>query len=143
MAITFKFFHDSALTQEITALNPLTALQDTAGGIGPVNKIIYLGSTASGVKAQATSSPGTDPIVVSIADSAPASGSPASEIRLALTAGGLDTATPGASLTLSTSILSGAANAIPIYTRRVSAIAVAGAYTDLSIKTNSLTETPV
>lgn len=143
MAITFKFFHDAALTQEINSGNPLTATQDASGGIGAVDKTIYLGSTASGTKAQAESDPGVDPIVISISDSAPAGGAPASEIKLALSAGGLGSAVGGASLTLSRTILSGVSNAVPIYTRRASAITVSGSYSDLTPMTNSLTESPV
>lgn len=143
MAVSFKFYHDSALTSEITALAPLTATQDTAGILGAVDKTIYLGSTLTGNKAQANSSPGVDAIVISIADSDALTGAPASEFKLALSSGGLDTATAGASLTLSTSITSGVANAVPIYTRRDSALAVAGSYTDVSLTTQTLLETPV
>lgn len=143
MAVSFKFYHDSGLTSEITSGNPLTATQDTAGVLGAVDKTIYLGSTLAGNKVQANSAPGTDPIVVSISDADAGTGAPATEFKLALTAGGLDTATAGASLTLSTSITSGVANAVPIYTRRDSALAAAGSYTDLTLTTNTLLETPV
>jgi len=143
MAISFKFYHDSALTQEITVGNPLTATQDTAGLAGPVDKTIYLGSTLTGNKAQANSDPGVDAIVVSIVDADAGTGAPASEFKLALSSGGLASATAGAALTLSTSITSGVANAVPIYTRRDSALAVAGAYTDISLATQTLIETPV
>ena len=140
MVITFKFFHDLAMTQEITSLNPLTATQDTSGATGPVDKTIYFGSVASGNKAQASSDPGTDPIVISVVDAASGSGAPATEFRLSLSAiTGAET--PGAALTLSATINSG--TAVPIYTRRESALGVAGTYTDISLKTNSLDETPV
>lgn len=143
MTTSFKLYHDSALTQEITALNPLTATQETSGLLGPVDKTIYFGSTNSANKIQAVSNPGVDAIVLSIVDSATGSGSPATEFKLALTSGGLATATAGAALTLSATINGGVANAVPIYTRRASAIAVAGTYTDLSLNTNSLIETPI
>jgi len=143
MATSFKFYHDSALTQEITALNPLTATQDTAGILGAVDKTIYLGSTLTGNKAEANSDPGVDAIVVSIVDANAGTGAPATEFKLALSSGGLTSATAGAALTLSASITSGVANAVPIYTRRDSALAVAGSYTDISIETNELLEGPV
>lgn len=143
MAISFKFYHDAALTSEITALAPLTATQDTAGLLAAVDKTIYLGSTVTGNKAQVQSNPGVTAIEVSIADADPATGAPASEFKLALTAGGLDTATAGAALTLSTSITSGVANAVPIFTRRDSVLAAAGSYTDISLTTQILIETPV
>jgi hypothetical protein len=143
MTTSFKFYHDAALTQEITALDPLTATQDTAGVLGAVDKTIYLGSTLTGNKAEANSNPGVDAIVVSIADADVPTGAPASEFKLALTSGGLATAVAGDPLTLSTSITSGVANAVPIYTRRDSALAVAGSYTDVSLTTQTLLETPV
>jgi hypothetical protein len=143
MAISFKFYHDSSLTQEITALNPLTATQDTAGVLGAVDKTIYFGSPLSGNQAEATSDPGVDAVVVSVVDANSGTGAPATEFKLALSSGGLATATAGAALTLSATILSGAANCVPIYTRRDSALAVAGSYTDITLETNNLTETPV
>lgn len=143
MTITYKFFHDSSLTQEITALDPLTATQETSGALGPVDKTVYLGSVASGNKAEASSDPGVDPIVVSVVDTASGSGAPASEIKLALSSGGLSTAVAGAALTLATEILSGVGNAVPIYVRRASALTVPGAYTDIQLQTNNLNEGPV
>jgi hypothetical protein len=143
MAISFKFYHDSALTSEITSGNPLTATQDTAGILGPVDKTIYLGSTLTGNEVQAESDPGVDAIVVSIVDADAGTGAPATEFKLALSSGGLASAIAGDPLTLSTSITSGVANAVPIYTRRDSALAVAGAYTDISLSTQTLIETPV
>ena len=143
MTISFQFFHDAALSQEITALNPLTATQDTAGLLGAVDKTIYLGSPLTGNKAQVEANPGVTAIAVSIVDADAGTGAPATEFKLALSAGGLDTATAGAALTLSTSITSGAATAVPIYTRRESVLAVAGAYTDISLTTQTLLETPV
>lgn len=143
MATSFKFYHDSALTTEITALAPLTADQDTAGVAGAVDKTIYLGSTLTGNKAQVQSAPGVTAIEVSIVDADAGTGAPASEFKLALSAVGLGTAVAGAALTLPVTINSGVANAVPIYTRRDSALAVAGNYTDISLTTQTLVETPV
>lgn len=143
MTISFKFYHDASLTQEITVGNPLTATQDTAGILGPVDKTVYLGSTLTGNKAQVAADPGVTAIVVSIADADAGTGAPATEFKLALSAGGLDTAVAGDPLTLSTSITSGVASAVPIYTRRDSALTVAGSYTDISLTTQTLLETPV
>lgn len=142
MAISFKFYHDSALTSEITGGNPLTATQDTAGVLGAVDKIVYLGSTLTGNKVEVNADPGVAPISVSISDADAGTGAPATEFKLALSSGGLDTATAGAALELSTSITSGVANAVPIYTRRDSVLAVAGSYTDLTLTTQTLLETP-
>jgi hypothetical protein len=143
MAISLKFYHDSALTSEITALNPLTATADVAGGLPAVDKTIYLGSTVTGNKFQASSDPGTDPIIVDIVDANAGTGAPDTQFKLALSSGGLASATAGASLTLSHTILSGVANAVPVYTRRTSALTTSGSYTDITLETNTVIETPV
>jgi hypothetical protein len=143
MAVSFKFYHDSALTSEITSGNPLTAIQDAAGLLGAVDKIIYFGSTISANQIQAASDPGTDAIVVSIADANAGTGSPAAEFKLALSSGGLAGATAGASLSLSHTVPGGVANAVPIHTRRDSALTVAGTYTDLTLTTVNLEESTI
>lgn len=141
MAISLKFYHDSALTQEITSGNPLTATQDTAGALSAVDKTIYLGSIVNANKFQDNTDPGVAAIVVSIADAG--TGAPASEFKLALSSGGLATATAGAALTLSTTINGGTANAVPIYTRRDSVLVAAGSYTNITLVTQTLIEAPV
>lgn len=140
MPLSFNFYHDSALTEPITTGNPLTALQDAAGGLGPVDKVIYLGSTLTGNQLQAVSDPGTDPVEIVVVDSDAGSGAPATEIRLALSSGGLDSATPGAALALSHTLLSGVGNAVPIHVRRTSAVGTPGVYTDITLETNSVDE---
>lgn len=143
MATSFKFYHDSALTSEITSGNPLTATQVTSGALPYVDKTIYFGSTATGMKAQVTSDPGVTAIAVSISDADGGTGSPSTEIKLASSPAGLAGATAGAALTLTTQVLSGVSNAVPISVRRASVLTVAGAYTDLTLVTQDLTETPV
>lgn len=143
MAITFAFYHDAALTQIIDGSNPLTATQDTVGALGAVDKTIYLGSTTVGNKLQVTTDPGVDPVVIDIADSGAGTGAPDTEFKLALSSGGLASATAGASLSLSHTLTSGVANAIPIYTRRTSALIVVGAYSDISLQIANPYETPV
>ena len=143
MTISFKFYHDAALTSEITSGNPLTATQETSGALGAVDKTIYFGSTVTGNQAEASSDPGVDAITVSIVDADAGTGAPATEFKLALSAGALDSATAGAALSLPVTVESGVANAVPIYTRRTSALAAAGVYADVSLQTNNLDETPV
>lgn|SRR5574340_375026 len=143
MATSFKFYHDAALTQEITSGNPLTATQDTANALAAVDKTIYLGSTNAANKIQAVSNPGVDAISVGIVDADAGTGAPATEFKLALTSGGLATATAGAALNLSATITGGVANAVPIYTRRDSVLGTPGVYTDLTLETNSVIESPI
>lgn len=142
MAISFRAYHDSALTQEITSANPLTGTH-LVGATDPVDKVIYIGSTATDMKLQTDASPGVNPVVVSVYDSASGSGAPTTEFKLALSSGGLAGATAGASLNLSHTLLSGVANAVPVHVRRTSALNVAGGYTDVSLRVTGVTESPV
>lgn len=141
MAITFGFFHDSALTEPVTALNPIATTQ-IAGGSAPADDIIYFGAPDTGTVAQVAADPGVTEIIVSIVDADAGTGAPASEIKLALSSVGLDSATGGAALTLTTSVDSGVANAVPIHLRRVSALTTAGVYSDISLTAQELQETP-
>lgn len=140
--ITWRGFHDAALTQEITSGNPLVATH-VVGATDPVDDIIYLGSNAATMKLQKSVNPGTDPVVLSVVDAASGSGSPATEFKLSLSNGGLSGATAGASLSLSHTLLSGVANAVPIHVRRTSALNVAGGYADVSMQMLAVTESPV
>ena len=137
MAITFKFYSDAALTTLVTV--PLTFSQ-TEPTPTPEDKLIYFGSVASGKTIEATSDPGVDQIAVSTVDSASGSRSPATDVKLSLTLGGLATATAGAPLNLGTQVLSGTANAKSIYIRVLDSTGVVGTNTDLSLQTNNVTE---
>lgn len=143
MTITFAFFHDSALTQQIDASNKLTATQDAAGGLGPVDKIIYFGSTNSANKVQVVADPGITPITVIVSDADAGTGAPAIEVKLALSSGGLDSAVAGAALELSHTINGGVLNAVPIHVRRTSALATTGVYTDITLAAQELQESAI
>lgn len=65
------------------------------------------------------------------------------EVALALTPGGLGSATPGAALPLGTEILSGAANAVEVHARIANAVDVIGQAEELRLATNLLVELPV
>jgi hypothetical protein len=140
MAITFKFYHDAALTQEVTALNPIAATQDTANSLGPVDVQLWFGSVTASVKVQATSDPGVDQISITPTDSAGGSGEPATALKLATSQAGLTGATAGAALSAGVTINSGTSNAFAFWVRIDDATAAVGAYTDLSLDTNDLTE---
>ena len=69
-----------------------------------------------------------------------------SEITLALTAGALDTNTPGAALSLGTSISSGTANAVTLHIRIENAVTTVSNNTgdpELAVNINSVTESAV
>lgn len=137
MAITLAWYSDSGLTA------PLASLQVTQAddGTSPaVDRVVYLGSTAAGKQFQAASDPGVDDVVVSIADSAAASGVEAEHIKLALSSGGLDTAVAGDPLTIGTEILSGVVNAVAVHVRVDTPALASGTYTDIELRTNTLIE---
>jgi len=137
MSVTFKPYHDAALTSEITAGNPLTFSQASDGSTGPVIKAIYIGSTESSKKIEKT---GGGQIVLSIVDAAPSSGHPATEVKLALSISGLSSAVGGASLNLGTQLTSGVANALPVYLQVEDTTATVGTSTELSLQTSNVTE---
>lgn len=141
MAISLIFYSDAALTVPITP--PLNAPQADDGSTGPLDFVLYLGSATAGKKFQAASNPGIDDIVLSVVDSAPGTGHPASEVKLAATLGGLDVATGGAPLDLGPQILSGAANAVPVFVRINDTTGVVATSTELSLQTNNVTESNV
>jgi hypothetical protein len=59
------------------------------GVITPHQRRFYLGNADGGYIFQAASDPGVDPITLSVVDAVPASGQPASAIKLATTQAGL------------------------------------------------------
>lgn len=141
MAITFDFFTDTGLTSP--AATPLLISHNTDFSDNPQDFQFFLGSATAGLKIQATSNPGIDNIVISAADTSPASGHETTEIKLATTQGGLTAATPGASLTVGTTVNSGAASDFEFWMRVTNAVAVVGTSSELSITTNNLTETVI
>lgn len=141
MPISLKFFKDAALTQPLTG--PLQVSQNADGSTPPVDNVLYLGSTTAGRKFQADSNPGVDPISISVVDASPGSGHEASEVKLASTLAGLDSATPGAALNVGTQILSGVANAVPVYVRVDDATGTVGTATELSLDSNTIVESDV
>ncbi len=137
MAITLGFHSDSGLTDPLASLN-VTQADD--GSAPAVDRVVYLGSTAAGKLFQAASDPGVDDIVVSIADSGAGSGVEAAHVKLALSAGGLDTAVAGDPLPIGAGLLSGSASAVAIHVRVDTPAMASGTYTDIGLATNTLIE---
>jgi hypothetical protein len=141
MALSFKFYTDAALTTPLTS--NLVATQNVDGSSDPVVHTIYLGSTTTSRQLQANSNPGVDQITVSLVDSAPTTGHPTTDVKLALTENGLATATAGAALDLGVQILSGTVNAKAIWIELDDSTLTLGTSTELSITSNALRETAV
>ncbi len=137
MSNSLLFYQDAGLT---VSLSRIDALQASDGNAVAVDRVIYLGSTVSGKKFQDAVDPGAEPIVLSVVDSLTGLQVPSNTLRLALSGGGLDAATPGAAINLGTELLSGTGNALPVHVR-VDAIAIAaGAYDNLSLVTSDTME---
>lgn len=139
--MSFGFYSDPDLLVPFSG--PLTAVQNADGSSAPVDfGPLYVGIPDSEptTSAQATSNPGVDDIVLSIVDSAAGSGHESSEVKLAESSAGLDTATAGAPLNFGTEILKGAANKKTVYARVDDATGVVGTETELSLQFNDVTE---
>jgi hypothetical protein len=137
MAITFKFFSDAGLTTPLAA--PLFVTQNSSSPTA-VDSVIYFGSATAGRIAQAASDPGVDELTVSIVDANSGTGSPATDVKLALSSGGLAGATGGAALDIGTEIESGTAGAVEIHVRILDSTHAVALNTDLSLAVNSLAE---
>lgn len=139
---TFQYYTDANLTTP--KVGALAVSEAFDGSTGPIDTVLYLGSTNSGRVLQAASNPGTDQVTVTVTDSASGSGQPAGIVKLATTQGGLAAATPGASLNLGATINGGVAGAKAIWVRIDITLpggnATLGTYTDLSLVTNNLQE---
>lgn len=132
----FKLYTNAALTVEF--VGPLTSTQNSDGSTGRQDFQFWLGSTVAGKTLQADSNPGVDQIALSVLDAAASTGHAATEIKLALTQAGLDSAVGGASLNLGTTITSLVANAKTFWVAWTDATGVVGTSTELSITTNLL-----
>lgn len=136
---SFKLYLDAAQTVEFTG--PLQVVHNSDLSDNPQDFQFFLGSNTAGVQVEANSNPGIDNISISVADSAPGADHEATEILLSTTQIGLDSATPGAALSVGTSILSESANNFEFWLRVVNAVTDIGVSTELSISTNVLVET--
>ncbi len=138
MAATFDFFTDTALTS--AAPSPIQISHNSDFSDNPQDLQFFLGSLGSSLKIEANSNPGVDNIVISVVDSDPGNNHEDTEIKLATTQGGLTAATPGASLTVGTEVLSGDANDFEFWVRVTNAVSTVGTITELSFVTNTLKE---
>jgi len=134
---TFAWYSDAGLTA------PLSRADFTRGSTAaPVDKLVYFGSTATAKKLQNSITPGTDPLQVTVADAA-GGGVAVADVKLALSSPGLDSATGGAALTIGTTILSGSANAVPVFIRLNSSLTTIGNYDDVSLSVEDWLESDV
>lgn len=117
MALTFAFFTDAALTTPATAALPFV---QSVASPAAVDRILWLGSRRPDRVARLASSPGS-PILLT------PTGPGAANVRLALSAAGLDSATPGAALAVGNELAGGLAQAIAIHIRALDTSHTVGA----------------
>jgi len=137
MATTFGFFTDPALT---TPLVSRLQFVQAVTSPSPADNAVYFGSNHPGRYCQANSDPGVDPVVVSIVDATPGAGVPVTDVKLALTSGGLDGATGGTALALPETVNSGIDGAVAVHIRVLDSTHVSAVDIGLSLSTNALVE---
>ena len=137
MALSFGFYSDAALTTPVASR--LRFVQPVADPVA-VDRVIWFGSPLPGRVCQAGSDPGVDPVTIGITDADSGSGSPAGDVRLALTSGGLDTAVGGDPLVLPETIAGGVAASVAVHIRVLDSTHASGVHNDLSLITNALRE---
>lgn len=128
MSTTWKWYSDAGLTVPLTRADFVRTSNAVA-----VERRLYFGSTAVGKKLQAASDPGGDQLQLAVADATTGEGVEASDIALALSSGGLATATPGAPVSIGTTLYSGVAGAIEVFVSIDSVIVAQGDYDGITI----------
>ena len=129
MAISFAFYTDPALTTPVNAALPF--VQSTTPTA--VDRVLWFGSRLAGRVARLEADPGAGQIVIT------PTGPGAGDVRLALTAGGLAAATPGAALSLGTEVAGGLAGAVAVHVRVLDTSGLVGARA-FAVGTASLAE---
>lgn len=137
MALTFGFYSDPALTTPAPAV---LAVPQSRLAPPPADMCLWFGSPEAARICKSQAGTGTAPIVVSVVNATPGSNAPVGNVRLALTAAGLDSATPGAALSLPTEVLGGADNALPVHIRVQTSLTTTGRRANLSLATQMLVE---
>jgi hypothetical protein len=129
------FFDDSGLSVQSAGI---TAMQATDGSSAAVDREVFIGVTDTDRAYFAASDPGVDDIMVSIVDAESGTSLLPSSLRMALDAGDLGAATPGAALAIGTDVQPGSVNAVSFWVRTDTAAFAAGVYDNLSLTTNAL-----
>ena len=107
MATTFKLWKDASMTQVFDHTGSDAIESDTNGDF-----TVWIGSNDATKKMEVTADPGVDDILLTPTDNDPGNGHEASEIKLATSQLGLDSAGAGSALNLGPTITGGSAIAI-------------------------------
>ena len=130
MAVIANVFKDPGLTLPFDDATDTLGASAINGSSG--DNVFYVGSPTVGIVVQAASTPGIDPIVVSITDATPGVEVDAVDIKLAISSANLDSAIGGASLNLPATINGGAGGAVAVHYRWTNDTGVL-TYTDISL----------
>lgn len=133
MEITFQFFADPG---KATAFALLDLIELANGATSPVDAPVYLGSHTAGVVLERATNPGADPLQVALIGGD--ANLQTTDFKLALTQGGLDTATAGEPLDLGL-VLPSSGVAV-FWVRLQSGITVPGLYSAVSLQMADLSE---
>jgi len=139
----YNLYHDANLTNPVEAVDPLVTEHNADGSTGNVDTHLYFGCPTASLQAQASSDPGVDDIMLSIADAIPGNSHAKTVIKLASTQLGLATAVAGDPLNIGITVLSGAANKVDVWVRVNEGAQPVVNWTDLSLETNELKVTAV
>ncbi|SEG20216.1 hypothetical protein [Marinobacterium lutimaris] len=133
--MAFKLYTDAACTQVFSGV--LSTVHYSDHSEGSLDYVFYFADVERDPAdngAYKLVMLGGGNVNLSIVDSTPGSGHEATEIKTALTAGGLDGAAAGAPLSLGVAPLSGVSNAIPIHVRVTNAVTSAGVSVELRLR---------
>ena len=137
--VFFGVYLDAGLTTPLSG--DIKFSHNNDGSTGDVDKVVYIGSTNSAKILQTVVNPGVDQITLTINDSDAGAGTPKpADVKLALTAAGLDSAVAGDPLNIGVSVAGGVAGAVAIYIRGTKAD---GAGLDITLETNFVDESDV
>jgi len=135
--MAWKLYTDAACTVEFGGT--LSFVHFTDFSDNPQDRVLYFADVerdpANNQAYRLIRSDGSD-IIMSITDATPGAGHLPSELRLATTLAGLDTALPGADLNLGTELLSGLSALTEIHIRVTNAIAAVSTEIDLGVQIN-------
>lgn len=140
--MSLKLYADAACTTAVGASIAVAAFTDHSEGAQDF--AFYLADVEADAgdtglyEVVASSSPGVDAIVLIPADGNTGGGQQVSELKLATTALGLDSAVAGAALSLGSTITAGVSGAVQLHARFENTRSVVGVASDLSIGHNAI-----
>ncbi len=138
MPLIAHVYKDAALTQQFNDSVDVLGASAVNGSFD--DGVFYVGTPTAANKIEASSDPGIDTIDVTPNDASPGGGVETTDVKLALTNGGLDAAIGGAALSLGTVINGGAGNAVAVHYRWTNNVG-GSVYTEITLDLDARVET--